>query len=139
MLQYEGTNYAGWQTQHNAPTVQDELENALAKVLRERVRTAGAGRTDAGVHALGQVAAFKTSKSISPERLLRALNGILAPDIRVTEVADVDADFVPRFAKQKTYRYAIACGQYLSPFQRRYTWRLRQPMSLRASLLGRDV
>ena len=127
VLQYEGTNYAGWQTQNNAPTVQDALEKALATILQEKIRSAGAGRTDAGVHALGQVAAFKTSSAMSPERLHRALNGILPPDIRVAEISEAAEDFVPRFARAKTYRYAIACGPYLSPFQKRYAWHIREP------------
>ena len=125
ILQYEGTNYAGWQVQNNALTVQEEIEKALATILQEKVRVAGAGRTDAGVHALGQVAAFKTSNAISTDRLQRALNGILPPGVRVIEASEVGDDFVPRFAKEKTYRYAIACGQYLSPFQQRYAWHLR--------------
>ena len=142
ILQYEGTAYAGWQVQDNANTVQGEIEKALGTILREKVRIAGAGRTDAGVHAMGQVAAFKTSNPISPDRVQRALNGILAPDIRVVEAAEVAEDFVPRFAKEKTYRYAIACGRHLSPFQRRYAWHLREKLdfaSMRAtagSLIG---
>ena len=132
VLQYEGANYAGWQVQSNAATVQEMVENALATVLREGVRVAGASRTDSGVHALGQVAAFKTANPIPLDRLHRALNGILPPDIRVTEMAEVEEGFVPRFAKEKTYRYAIACGQFLSPFQKRYAWHVREPLDFDA-------
>jgi tRNA pseudouridine38-40 synthase len=132
LLQYDGTDYAGWQVQDNATTVQGVLEEALATVLRETIRVAGASRTDSGVHALGQVAAFRTSNSLPAEKLLRALNGILPPDIRVIEITEPEADFIPRFAKEKTYRYAIACGESLSPFQRRYAWHVRDRLDFDA-------
>ena len=122
ILQYEGAGYAGWQLQNNAATVQGTLEAALATILQEKTRVSGAGRTDAGVHALGQVAAFKTTSGIELERLSRSLNGILPPDIRVKSVCEVAEDFVPRFAREKTYRYAFTCEKSLSPFQRRYAW-----------------
>ncbi|UCD56426.1 MAG: tRNA pseudouridine(38-40) synthase TruA [Candidatus Hydrogenedentota bacterium] len=122
ILQYDGTNYAGWQAQNNAATVQELVEKALATVLQEEIRVAGASRTDSGVHALAQVAAFKTSNPFPAKKLFRALNGILPPDVRVAEIAEVDEKFVPRFAREKTYRYAIACGEFLSPFQSRYAW-----------------
>ena len=136
VLQYEGTNYAGWQVQSNAATVQEKVENALATVLREEVRVAGASRTDSGVHALGQVAAFKTFSPIPLDRLHRALNGLLPPDIRVAELAEVEEDFVPRFSKEKTYRYAIACGQSPGPFQERYAWHVREALDFDAMQAG---
>lgn len=132
VLQYDGANYAGWQVQDNAVTVQELVENALATVLREKVRVTGASRTDSGVHALGQVAAFKTANPFPVRKLFRALNGILPPDIRVTEVAEVEDGFVPRFAKEKTYRYAIACREFVSPFQGRYAWHVREPLDFDA-------
>jgi tRNA pseudouridine38-40 synthase len=138
-IQYEGTNYAGWQVQDNALTVQEEIEKALATILQEKVRVAGAGRTDAGVHALGQVAAFKTSGAISLDRLQRALNGILPPEIRVVEASEVGNAFVPRFAREKTYRYAIACGQCLSPFQKRYAWHVTAPLDFGAMQEGASL
>jgi len=128
LLQYDGTDYAGWQVQDNATTVQGLLEAALARLLQEPIRVAGASRTDSGVHALGQVAAFKTTSRFPLEKLLRALNGILPGDIRVTEVTDAGDEFVPRFAKEKTYRYAIACGRFVNPFQRRFAWHVREPL-----------
>jgi tRNA pseudouridine38-40 synthase len=131
LLQYEGTEYAGWQVQDNAVTIQELVERALTTILREKIRVAGASRTDSGVHALGQVAAFKTSESLSLDRLLRSLNGILPQDIRVMEASEVADDFDPRFAKEKTYRYALACGKYLSPFQRRYAWHIKEPLDSR--------
>ena len=132
LLQYDGADYAGWQVQDNATTIQGLLEEALATVLNETIRVAGASRTDSGVHALGQVASFKTSNPFPAGKLLRALNGILPRDIRVGEVTEAGEDFVPRFAKEKTYRYAIACGESLSPFQRRYAWHVRERLDLDA-------
>jgi tRNA pseudouridine38-40 synthase len=130
ILQYDGTNYAGWQVQENAVTVQELLEKAASTVLREQVRVAGASRTDSGVHALGQVAAFSTESAIPLGRLQRALNGILPRDIRIIEAAEVAEGFVPRYAKKKTYRYAFACGGALSPFQSRYTWHVHENLDL---------
>jgi tRNA pseudouridine38-40 synthase len=132
LLQYEGTEYAGWQTQNNAVTIQDLVEHALAAILQEKTRVTGASRTDSGVHAIGQVAVFKTSKGILPERLLRSLNGILPPDIRVTEADEAEEGFNPRYAREKTYRYAIACGEYISPFQRKWAWHIRESLDFDA-------
>ncbi len=129
-LQYDGTNYAGWQVQENAVTVQESLEKALSTVLREKVRAAGASRTDSGVHALGQVAAFRTDNGIASPKLQRSLNGILPPDIRVKEVAEAEERFNPRYAREKTYRYAFACGGVLSPFQRRFAWHIHETLDL---------
>jgi tRNA pseudouridine38-40 synthase len=131
-LQYDGSTYAGWQIQDNALTVQELIEETLATVLQEQVRVAGASRTDSGVHALGQVAAFRTSNPIPLKKLHRSLNGILPADIRVIEIAEVEEDFVPRYAKQKTYRYAIACGEFVSPFQSRYAWHVRETLDFDA-------
>lgn len=130
ILQYDGTNYAGWQIQDNAETVQELVEEALATVLQEEIRVAGASRTDSGVHALGQVAAFRTSNPLSCHRLLRSLNGILPADIRVLDVSETGEDFVPRYAKEKTYRYAMAFRGVLSPFQTRYAWHVRESVDL---------
>lgn len=132
VLQYDGSNYAGWQVQENAVTVQGLLSKALAVILREEVRVPGASRTDSGVHALHQVAAFRTDSGIALDKLQRSLNGILPSDIRVMEVADAVEGFVPRFAKKKTYRYAFACGGVLSPFQQRYAWHVHEQLDLEA-------
>jgi tRNA pseudouridine38-40 synthase len=132
LIQYEGTDYAGWQLQNNAPTIQESVEKALATILQEEVRVAGASRTDSGVHALGQVATIKTSNRIPIKRLLRSMNGILPPDICIMEAGEVGDDFDPRFAKEKAYRYAIACGEFLSPFQRKYAWHIRETLDFDA-------
>lgn len=132
ILQYDGTNYAGWQVQENAVTIQDLLEKALSMALREESKVAGASRTDSGVHALGQVAAFRTENAISLAKLQRSLNGILPQDIRVMETAEAAEDFVPRYAREKTYRYAFVHAGVISPFQNRYAWHVRENLDLDA-------
>ena len=107
-IEYDGTNFSGWQKQTDKRTVQEEMELALEKILKEKVALTGSGRTDAGVHALGQVANFKTEKSIKTEELLYAINTLLPIDIVVTMVDEVDDDFNARIsAKKKHYRYVI--------------------------------
>ncbi|MBI5116222.1 tRNA pseudouridine(38-40) synthase TruA [Candidatus Poribacteria bacterium] len=132
VLQYDGGKYAGWQVQDNATTIQELVENALGTVLQEKIRVSAASRTDSGVHALGNVAAFKTSNPFPLHRLHRALNGILPPDIRATEIVETKEGFVPRYAKEKTYRYALAFGEFVSPFQRRYAWHVREALDFGA-------
>ncbi|MBI4831564.1 MAG: tRNA pseudouridine(38-40) synthase TruA [Candidatus Lindowbacteria bacterium] len=132
VLQYDGGEYAGWQVQDNATTIQELVEGVLTTVLREKIRVSAASRTDSGVHALANVAAFKTANPFPLHRLRRALNGILPPDIRVTEIGEAEAGFVPRYAKEKTYRYTLACGESLSPFQRRYAWHVRERLDFDA-------
>ena len=107
-VEYDGTNYSGWQRQENAVSVQQRLEEALSKLLREDVRVTGASRTDAGVHALGQIAHFDTSSRIPPEKYAFALNTMLPDDIRVRASAAAGPDFHARFdAQGKIYRYLI--------------------------------
>ena len=89
-IEYDGTNFSGWQIQKDKRTIEEELETALAKILKEEVKVIGSGRTDAGVHAMGQVANFKTDKTIKPEELLYALNTMLPYDIVILNVEDVD-------------------------------------------------
>ncbi|MBM4038022.1 MAG: tRNA pseudouridine(38-40) synthase TruA [Planctomycetes bacterium] len=109
-IEYDGTRYHGWQRQANAPTVQQALEEALARVVGHEVTLYGSGRTDAGVHALGQVANFRTGSAIPAERLVHAINANVADDIAVLRAEDVAGGFHARYsAKRKTYRYAIVC------------------------------
>src|ERR1051325_11026210 len=106
VLAYDGTEFAGWQIQPNAPTIQGTLAQAIEKLTNEKVLPQGSGRTDAGVHALAQVASFSTDSTIPAENLLKALNGNLPPSIRVLEVHEVLASFHARkSAIGKTYRY----------------------------------
>ena len=122
-IAYDGTAYAGWQYQLGKPTVQKTLENAIAKVTGQRVRVLASGRTDAGVHALGQVVAFRTGSSLPPDVLLRALNANLPHDVAVLEVAEVPAGFHPTYhAVRKRYRYAIHDGPVRDVFRRHFVW-----------------
>ena len=122
---YDGTAYAGWQRQENAPTVQAAVEDALAEIEGRRVVITGAGRTDAGVHALGQVASCRFAHAIGTSELRRALNAKLPPDIRIVEVEEVAETFHARFsAVGKIYRYRIDAGVVADPFTTRYAWHL---------------
>jgi tRNA pseudouridine38-40 synthase len=122
-LAYDGTDFAGFQLQRGASrTVQGELEQALGRLAGgERVGVAAAGRTDAGVHALGQVAAFELTRALEPAVLQRALNGLLPEDVRVTDAALAPPGFHPRkSATSKLYRYVLDCGGVQPPQRRRF-------------------
>jgi tRNA pseudouridine38-40 synthase len=122
-LAYDGADYFGWQMQAGQPTIQEVLNGALEKLEGALVSTHAAGRTDAGVHAEGQVVSFNLSREWEGEDLRRALNGNLPPDIRVLEAAPADEGFNARFdAKSKTYRYQIYLAEVMSPFLIRYAW-----------------
>lgn len=119
-IEYDGTNYGGWQRQHNAVTVQEKLEEAIFASTGERVTCTASGRTDAGVHAMGQVVSFETNTAIPAEKLSFVLNTHLPEDIRVMDSAAAPGDFSARFgAKGKTYRYSIFCGRHSSPLRAR--------------------
>ncbi len=108
LIEYDGTGYAGWQAQTNGPSIQVEIEQAIARVTGEKLRIAGSGRTDAGVHALGQVATFRTESDIGGERFAAALNSYLPPGIIVISSAWVSGGFHARkSARSKTYRYRV--------------------------------
>ena len=128
-IQYDGTEYSGWQIQVREKTIQGLLEKAVLKVTDESSRIIGAGRTDAGVHALDQVALFKTDSHLDRPTLVRALNANLPLDIRIINAEEVDDDFHPRYrAKHKTYSYIISPLQSHSVFLRKYSWSM--PYSL---------
>lgn len=123
ILAYDGTEYEGWQMQAGAPTIQLALSDALARIDGAPVIVHGAGRTDSGVHAEGQVASFRLRRERGANELRRALNGNLAPDIRVLEAAPAAEDFNARFhARSKIYRYQIYTAEVMNPFLRRYVW-----------------
>ena len=124
-LCYDGTRYRGWQKQGNtAQTVQGKLETLLSRALEQPVEIAGSGRTDAGVHALCQVANFKTSAALSCPQIMTALNQYLPQDVRITSVTQVDPRFHARLnAKQKHYRYQIDNGSAAEVFERKYITR----------------
>ncbi|MEK7298191.1 MAG: tRNA pseudouridine synthase A, partial [Planctomycetota bacterium] len=107
-IEYDGANYSGWQIQKNDKTVQETLSHAIAQALQEKVTIHGAGRTDAGVHALGQVAHFKTGSSIPAKRLVHAINYYLPHDIVVKSAVDVPETFHAQYCtKSKVYQYTV--------------------------------
>lgn len=128
-LAYDGTPYHGWQVQPGLPTVQGELEDALGRLLDQRVRTRGAGRTDAGVHAHGQVAHFETGRPIGVDALHRGVNALLPPPIRVVGVEEAAAGFDARAsARGKTYEYHIWRDPVVSPFRRDFVHALSRSL-----------
>uniref|UniRef100_A0A7V4DDB7 tRNA pseudouridine synthase A n=1 Tax=Candidatus Caldatribacterium californiense TaxID=1454726 RepID=A0A7V4DDB7_9BACT len=126
VLEYDGTRYAGWQRQRDRVTVQGVLESSLSSILGHPTVTVASGRTDAGVHALGQVVGFTTEKPIDCETLHKALQALLPDDMRVLRVQEAPLDFHPRkSAKRKRYVYAVFCGT-CPVFLRGYVYSLRQ-------------
>jgi tRNA pseudouridine38-40 synthase len=131
LIEYEGTRYQGWQIQNEGPTVQSAMEEAIAELTGAKCPLVGAGRTDAGVHALGQVAAFRTESKLETSTIKRALNALLPDDIRVREASEADESFHPRFGStEKAYFYIIANTSHTSPFIRGYVWRVPQALDL---------
>ncbi len=115
-VEYFGKNYVGWQSQINGIAVQDVLNSALSKLLLEEIKTEGSGRTDAGVHAIGQAVHFDTTKNFPPSRLPMAVNSLLPKDIRVKKAEIVPDDFHVRYsAKKKTYIYKMYVSRFISP------------------------
>ena len=113
IIEYDGTNYGGWQRQTNSPSIQQELEEGLFKLTGEEIVVQGAGRTDSGVHARGQVANFLTDSSIPPHRFSLALNAVIPYDIRVVDSAEVASHFHSRFyARARHYRYSMVVGAH---------------------------
>jgi tRNA pseudouridine38-40 synthase len=128
-LSYDGTDYHGWQVQPGLRTIQGALEEVLSEIEGKPVQVSGSGRTDAGVHALAQVAAFNLDNPIPVANLLRAMNRLLPADIRITTAEEAREDFHPRFeAKAKTYEYRIFRGEICLPFERRYVYHHPYPL-----------
>jgi tRNA pseudouridine38-40 synthase len=120
-IAYDGTDFHGWQIQKDKPTVQGEIAGVLCRIAQEQIHLHGSGRTDAGVHALGQVGSFKTQSTLSAGEFQRALNAILPPTIRIMEAAETGPDFNARWsARAKIYRYRIYRGQVVPPSEWRY-------------------
>ncbi len=137
IISYDGTDFSGFQRQANARSVQEELEAALAPIEGRKVTVAGAGRTDAGVHALGQVASFKLTHSMTAAELRQALNARLPADVRVLSAEEAEDRFHAQFsARAKVYRYRISNTPVLSPFQRRYAWHISRTLDLDAMQRG---
>ena len=128
-IAYDGSGFHGWQIQPEVPTIQGALNEAVGTITQDKITVHGASRTDTGVHALGQVAHFRTHSLLSAPEFRRALNGILPPTIRILEAEEVGPDFHSRWQCQaKTYRYRICRGEVLPPFDHQralhYPWPL---------------
>jgi len=132
-VEYAGTNYHGWQIQLNCKSVQGVLEQAVSTFLRTPTRVTGSGRTDAGVHALGQVVSFATEKQFQPHRIRRALNALTPPDITIKEVSVVPESFDPRRdARSRVYEYRILNRPTPSPFYLKHAWHLHERLNVKA-------
>jgi tRNA pseudouridine38-40 synthase len=143
-IEYDGTAYSGWQRQTDDPTVQAEIEFALAQMTRSKIAVIGAGRTDAGVHALGQVANFRCDTRLAPDAILKGLNSLLPPDIAIRDCCLMPEEFHARFAaKSKRYHYRILNRAARAAVGRDYAWFIHRPLDTRAMgqaaehLLGR--
>ena len=139
-LCYDGTDFAGWQVQPDALTVQGALASAIGRITGEKVLPQGSGRTDAGVHALAQVATFSTGSVIPASNLVVALNDILPASIRVLEACDASPDFHARkSATGKTYRYRILRSEICPPFLARYVWHYPYPLDEEAMIAAGPI
>ncbi len=131
IIEYDGSAYHGWQMQDHALTIQQVVEEKLYVILREKVRLNSSGRTDAGVHAFGQVVNFKTETVLSCERIFISLNGILPDDVAIRSVEDVPDDFdARRSATSKIYRYVILNRLAPTALERHRCWHLRSPLDI---------
>lgn len=131
LIAYDGTPFHGWQVQNNAESIQELIQKALTLILREPTKIIGSGRTDSGVHALGQVAHFHTEIDFMPFRVLGSLNGLLPPEIRILALDEVSPTFhAQHSAIGKIYRYHISLNPVLSPFIRGRCWHIPYNVSL---------
>lgn len=144
LVSYDGTDFSGWQRQPDRRTVQQVLEEAIGQLTGAESLTNASGRTDAGVHAIGQVVHFLTASAHPPEVFVKALNAILPHDVRVREASEMPQAFHATLdAKAKLYRYVIDNGTVADPFQTRYSWHVYRPLDVAAmiragrALLGR--
>jgi tRNA pseudouridine38-40 synthase len=129
-ISYDGTAFHGWQVQPGLPTIQGSLEQIMSEIEGKPVQVAGSGRTDAGVHALAQVAAFTIDNPIPVANLQRAVNRLLPPTVRILSAEEVPANFHPRFdAKAKTYEYRICRREVCSPFEWPYVHHYPYPLA----------
>jgi tRNA pseudouridine38-40 synthase len=132
-IAYDGSRFVGWQRQAAGTSVQGLLEDALRELDEQEVAVAGAGRTDAGVHALGQVASFTVRRVIAADVLSRALNARLPSEVRIVSADEVAPSFHARFgARAKTYRYRIWNADLINPFERAYAWHVPGPLAIDA-------
>ncbi|NGX49178.1 MAG: tRNA pseudouridine synthase A [Candidatus Anoxychlamydiales bacterium] len=131
LISYDGTNYFGWQIQKNKLTIQEAIQKRLSKILREDIKIIAAGRTDAKVHALEQVAHFSFNERLDIKKVIFSLNSLLPDDIRIKKITEVDINFHARFsAKSKIYRYHIFIGDIQDPFSRMYSYKPNYTLDL---------
>lgn len=131
LIQYDGTDFHGWQVQENARSIQGELERVIGMLEDAAVKVVGSGRTDAGVHAEGQVANIHLVRPFTPEKLRNAINGNLWRDIRILQAAKASDEFHARFsARAKTYVYRVVNAPVMSPFWRRYAYHEPRPLDV---------
>jgi tRNA pseudouridine38-40 synthase len=132
-IEYDGSAYNGWQRQNRDPSIQQTIEMVIEKITRQKVRLIGSGRTDAGVHAFGQVANFQCATHLSSVTLHKGLNGLLPRDISIRECVEVSFDFHARYdAKSKLYRYTIYNHPLPIAIGRQYVWWLHSPLDIDA-------
>lgn len=139
-VSYDGTDFHGWQVQPGLSTVQGTLEEVVSSIEGQAVQVAGSGRTDAGVHALAQVAAFSIENRIPLPNLRKAMNRLLPRSIRIHDVEEVASDFHPRFdAKAKTYEYRIFRGEVCPPFERLYVHHHPYPLDIERMIMAASL
>jgi tRNA pseudouridine38-40 synthase len=130
-IAYDGTNYGGWQVQPNATSIQALIEQSLGVILRSPISIIGSGRTDAGVHAIGQTAHFVTNQSLDISKTISSLNGMLSDEIRILKIIEVPLDFHARYtASSKTYHYRLHLEKVPDPFKNRYAYHVSHPVDL---------
>lgn len=133
LIEYDGTNYHGWQIQPSDPSIQNEIQKILSLITQEDIFVSGSGRTDAGVHSIGQVAHFQSSTAITPEKIQNALNKMLPKDIVIRQCTYADNDFHARFsAKRKTYQYRILNSIVPVALYRQYSWHIHKELNIEA-------
>jgi tRNA pseudouridine38-40 synthase len=133
VIEYDGTSYQGWQRQNNGITIQGTIEAAIETMINNPVTVIGSGRTDAGVHALNQVASFRADTRLTSEIFKRGLNSLLPPDIVIKDCVAVDDGFHAQYsARSKVYRYRILNRSNPTALFRQYTWHIRKPLDLNA-------
>ncbi len=133
-IAYDGTRYGGWQVQPNATTIQELIQKSLETIFRKQTFATGSGRTDAGVHALGQTAHFHAPAECDLLRVRRSLNALLPHDIRILDIEPVDESFHARYsAQRKIYRYNLTLGPIENPFTRLYSWHIPTPFDIGAA------
>lgn len=135
VIEYDGTRYCGWQRQKNEKTIQGVIESALFTMTKQPVTLIGSGRTDSGVHALGQVASFKCDTELNPDVFKNGLNSLLPQDIVIKSCETADTDFHARFdVKNKTYRYYILNDPLPVAIGRQYMWHVRRSLNIQAMI-----